>query len=65
MNIIESFSVIISVSERGEHLPEVLQRYHESLVELDRNFEVIVVLTPEFERLANTLVEMNKTMKCL
>lgn len=65
MNIIESFSVVISVSERGEQLPEVLQRYHESLVGLDRDFEVIIVLTPEFELLAESLVEMNKTMKCL
>jgi glycosyltransferase involved in cell wall biosynthesis len=65
VNIIESFSVIISVSERGEQLPEVLQRYHESLIKLDQNFEIIVVLTPDFEPLAKTLVEMNKTMKCL
>jgi len=65
VKIMKFLSVIITVSERGEQLPEVLQRYHESLVKLDQDFEIIVVLTPEFESLSKSLVEMNETMKCL
>jgi len=60
--MIESLSVVISVSERGERLPEVLDGYYENIAKLELDFEIIVLLTPEFEPLTESLVVKNNEM---
>jgi len=63
--MIESLSIVVSVSERGTGFLEVLDGYFESVAVLDLEFEFIVVLTPEFESLTEPLVVKNEEMKCL
>lgn len=65
MSNISSLSVVISVSERGEGLPEILDSYIESLDKLDLDFEVIVILTPEFESLIDYLKKKNEETRKL
>jgi glycosyltransferase involved in cell wall biosynthesis len=62
---IESLSVVVSVSERGDNFPEVLDGYYENIAKLDLDFEVVVVLTPEYEKLTDALVTRNEDMGCL
>ena len=65
MSMIESLSVVISVSERGELFPEVLDGYYKSISKLDLDFEIIVLLTPEFESLTEPLISRNEEVGCI
>ena len=65
MNVIKSLSVIVPVSERGERLLEVLDGYYENVAKLDLDFEIVVVLTPEYESLTGALIAKNKEIGCL
>ena len=62
---ISSLSVVISVSERGDGLREVLDSYIENIVKLGLNFEIIVVLTPQFESLAEYISKKNEEVEGL
>lgn len=65
MSMIDSLSVVVSVSERGERLAEVLDGYYENLAKLDLDFEIIVVLVPEFESLTEALAAKNEEVECI
>ena len=58
-------SVVITLVERGDEFPAVLDSYYESLSSLEIEFEVIIVLTPDFEYLADTLISKNEEMGCI
>ena len=57
MEKIDSVSIVIPVAERGNDLLNVFANYWYSILALDLNFEIIIVLTPEFDPLANDLIE--------
>lgn len=53
MSSIESISVVIPVTERGDQLLNYFDDYYENVSGLELEFEFIIVLTPEFGNLAD------------
>lgn len=60
--MIEALSVVVTVSERGEKFPDLVRRYHDSLGRLGVDFEIVIVLTPHFESLTESLVAANREL---
>jgi len=52
---IKSLSVVIPVTERGDQLPQYFDDYYETISSIGLDFEFIIVLTPEYEALAEII----------
>jgi len=52
---IKSLSIVIPVTERGDQLPQYFDSYYENISNIGLDFEFIIVLTPEYEALAETI----------
>ncbi len=57
--LIDAISVVISVSERGENLLDVLKSYQTNLIQLDMSIEYIIVLAPQYSHFQDSLNELN------
>ncbi len=65
MTTVDSVSVVISVSERGDQLPALLESYYEQIANLGLEFEFIIVLPPEYEALTSSLSPESGELKNL
>ena len=63
--MIKSLSVVVSVSERADGFPEVLDGYYKNLAKYELDFEIIIVLVPEYDSLIESLTSKNEQMDCL
>ncbi len=55
MSSIKSLSIVIPVTERGDQLLEFFDGYYESISGLGLDCEFIIVLTPEYRQLAESI----------
>jgi glycosyltransferase involved in cell wall biosynthesis len=58
MNI-DSVSIVIPVTERGDDLIDVYNSYHENISKLGIKYEFLIVLVPRFQSLAEELTKEN------
>lgn len=55
MSSIKSLSIVIPVTERGDQLLQYFGGYYESVLNLGLEYEFVIVLTPEYSSLAESL----------
>lgn len=55
MSSIKSLSIVIPVIERGDNLQPLLDGYYENISDLGLDYEIIIVLTPEYGSLSETI----------